>query len=120
MERLGDSMAIFREFQKYGRDRSAEDRRRHRELVEKSIKENIGILFRKKALLVKLKIRKSKSPSEDLKNIILSMAQIKKLSVQGMEVKKKETAIPKENTAMETAREIKQGMKKEKTFTKRK
>ena len=38
MERLGMRMdTIFKEFQPHSRDRSVEDRRRHRELVEKSI-----------------------------------------------------------------------------------
>ena len=35
-------MAIFREYDSGGRDRSAEDRRRHRQLLERSIKENLG------------------------------------------------------------------------------
>ena len=33
-----DSMAVFREFNPIGHDRAAEDKRRHRELVEDSIK----------------------------------------------------------------------------------
>lgn len=43
-------MAIFRDntTNTVEHDRSIEDRRRHRQLVEKSIKENLGTYFQKK------------------------------------------------------------------------
>ena len=37
-------MAIFSEYDPCGRERSSEDRRRHKELVDESIKRNIGNL----------------------------------------------------------------------------
>jgi len=67
LERLGDGMAIFREFQKYGRDRSSEDRRRHRELVEKSIKENIGDIISEESIIGQAKNKKIKIPIRGLK-----------------------------------------------------
>lgn len=67
MERLGDKMAIFREFQRYGTDRSAEDRRRHRELVEKSIKENIGDIISEESIIGQAKNKKIKIPIRGLK-----------------------------------------------------
>ena len=51
-------MAIFREYESGGRDRSAEDRRRHRQLLEESIKKNLGSIIAKKVLLVKIRIRR--------------------------------------------------------------
>ena len=44
-------MAIFKEFQPNSRDRSVEDRRRHKELVEKSIKENIGSIISEESII---------------------------------------------------------------------
>lgn len=44
-------MAIFREYESRGKDRSAEDCRRHRELVEESIKENIGNIISEESII---------------------------------------------------------------------
>ncbi len=44
-------MAIFREYEFHGKERSAEDRRRHRELVEDSIKENIGSIITQESII---------------------------------------------------------------------
>ncbi|WP_058485651.1 sporulation protein YhbH [Defluviitalea phaphyphila] len=60
-------MAIFREFQKYRTDRSAEDRRRHKELVEKSIKENIGNIIAEESIIGQSKNKKIKIPIKGLK-----------------------------------------------------
>ncbi|NLK22346.1 MAG: sporulation protein YhbH [Epulopiscium sp.] len=60
-------MAIFREFQRYGTDRSAEDRRRHKELVEKSIKENIGEIISEESIIGQSKNKKIKIPIRGLK-----------------------------------------------------
>ncbi|MCT4606565.1 MAG: sporulation protein YhbH [Marinisporobacter sp.] len=60
-------MAIFREFDSRGRDRSAEDRRRHRELVEDSIKKNIGNIIAEESIIGKSKDRKIKVPIKGIK-----------------------------------------------------
>ena len=60
-------MAIFREYQKYGRDRSNEDRRRHKKLVEKSIKENIGRIISEESIIGQSKNKKIKIPIRGLK-----------------------------------------------------
>ncbi len=44
-------MAIFREYESHGKERSAEDRRRHRELVEESIKENISSIIMQESII---------------------------------------------------------------------
>ena len=44
-------MAIFREYESRGKDRSAEDCRRHRGLVEESIKENIGNIISEESII---------------------------------------------------------------------
>ena len=68
MERLGMPMdTIFKEFQPHSRDRSVEDRRRHRELVEKSIKENIGSIISDESIIGKGKNKKIKIPIRGLK-----------------------------------------------------
>ena len=58
---------IFKEFQPHSRDRSVEDRRRHRELVEKSIKENIGSIISDESIIGKAKNKKIKIPIKGLK-----------------------------------------------------
>lgn len=60
-------MAIFREFDSRGRDRSAEDRRRHRELVEDSIKKNIGNIIAEESIIGRSKDRKIKVPIKGIK-----------------------------------------------------
>ncbi|MDK2811428.1 MAG: uncharacterized protein PWR27_2137 [Petroclostridium sp.] len=60
-------MAIFREFDSRGRDRSAEDRRRHRELVEDSIKRNIGNIIAEESIIGQSKDKKVKIPIRGLK-----------------------------------------------------
>jgi sporulation protein YhbH len=60
-------VAIFREFDSRGRDRSAEDRRRHRELVEDSIKKNIGNIIAEESIIGRSKDRKIKVPIKGIK-----------------------------------------------------
>lgn len=60
-------MTIIREFQSGGRDRSVEDRRRHKELVEKNIKENIGEIISEESIIGQSKNKKVKIPIRGLK-----------------------------------------------------
>ena len=60
-------MAIFKEFQPNSRDRSVEDRRRHKELVEKSIKENIGSIISEESIIGQTKNKKIKIPIKGVK-----------------------------------------------------
>lgn len=60
-------MAIFRECNNDGRDRSAEDRRRHRELIEESIKKNLGNIIAEESIIGKSKDKKIKIPIKGIK-----------------------------------------------------
>lgn len=60
-------MAIFREFDNRGRDRSAEDRRRHRKLVEDSIKKNIRNIIAEESIIGQSKDKKIKVPIKGIK-----------------------------------------------------
>jgi len=60
-------MAIFREQKTSGRDRSAEDRRRHRQLVEKSIKENLENIIAEESIIGQSKGKTFKIPVRGLK-----------------------------------------------------
>ncbi|MEN6463303.1 MAG: YeaH/YhbH family protein [Syntrophomonas sp.] len=60
-------MAIFRELDNGGRDRSAEDRRRHRELVEESIKKNLGSIIAEESIIGKSKDKTFKIPIRGIK-----------------------------------------------------
>lgn len=60
-------MAIFKEFGGTGRDRSAEDRRRHRELVEESIKKNIGSIIAEESIIGQNRDKKIKIPIKSIK-----------------------------------------------------
>lgn len=60
-------MAIFREFDNRGRDRSAEDRRRHRKLVEESIKKNIMDIIAEESIIGQDKNKKIKIPIKGVK-----------------------------------------------------
>lgn len=60
-------MAIFRENNSGGRDRSAEDRRRHRELVEESIKKNLGNIIAEESIIGKSRDKKIKIPIRGIK-----------------------------------------------------
>ncbi|AKL96276.1 sporulation protein [Clostridium aceticum] len=60
-------MTVFREFDSRGRDRSAEDRRRHRQLVEESIKKNIADIIAEESIIGKSKDKKIKIPIRGIK-----------------------------------------------------
>ncbi|MCX7709957.1 MAG: sporulation protein YhbH [Clostridia bacterium] len=60
-------MAIFKEFNSNGRDRSAEDRHRHRELVEESIKKNLGNIIAEESIIGQNKDKKIKIPIKGIK-----------------------------------------------------
>jgi len=65
---MGDKvMAIFRENSSGGSDRSAEDRRRHRELVEESIKKNLGHIIAEESIIGKSRDKKIKIPIRGIK-----------------------------------------------------
>lgn len=67
MERLGNAMAIFREFDSLGRDRAGEDRRRHRELVEEAIRKNLGDIIAEESIIGQSKDKKVKIPIKGIK-----------------------------------------------------
>jgi len=60
-------VAIFREYVSGGKDRAAEDRRRHRELVEESIKKNIGNIIAEESIIGQSKDKKIKIPIKSIK-----------------------------------------------------
>lgn len=60
-------MAIFREQDRGGRDRSAEDRRRHRQLVEEHIKRNLGNIIAEESIIGQNKGKTFKIPIRGLK-----------------------------------------------------
>ena len=62
-------MAIFRDHNltPIDHDRAVEDRRRHRQLVEKSIKENLGDILSEESIIGQSKDKKIKIPIRGLK-----------------------------------------------------
>lgn len=83
--------AIFKEFEPHSRDRSIEDRRRHRQLVEKSIKENIGSIISDESIIGQSKNKKIKIPIKGLKEYYFKYGRNQKgiLSGTGEEEKGK-------------------------------
>ncbi len=63
----GEKVAVFREFDSRGRDRAAEDRRRHRQLVEDAIKRNIGNIIAEESIIGQSKNKKIKIPIKGIK-----------------------------------------------------
>ncbi|MDF2596208.1 MAG: yhbH [Clostridia bacterium] len=74
---------IFKEFQPNSRDRSVEDRRRHKELVEKSIKDNIGSIISEESIIGKSKNKKIKIPIKGLKEYYFKYGKNQKSVVAG-------------------------------------
>lgn len=98
MERLGMPMdTIFKEFQPHSRDRSVEDRRRHRELVEKSIKENIGSIISDESIIGKGKNKKIKIPIKGLKEYYFKYGKNKQGVLAGTGQEEKGKKIPKKD-----------------------
>ncbi|HEX2946510.1 MAG TPA: sporulation protein YhbH [Clostridia bacterium] len=60
-------MAIFRDYDPGGKERSAEDRRRHKELVEESIKKNIGSIISEESIIGQSGSKKIKIPVRGIK-----------------------------------------------------
>lgn len=60
-------MAIFRESNPFHHDRAAEDRRRHRQLVEKSIKKNLPEILSEEAIIGQAGNKKIKIPIRGIK-----------------------------------------------------
>ena len=60
-------MAVFRDFKKEGIDRSAGDRRRHRELVRKSIRENVGHVISEESIIGQSGDKRVKVPIRGIK-----------------------------------------------------
>jgi uncharacterized protein len=60
-------MTVFKEFDNKGRDRSAEDRRRHRQLIEDSIKKNITDIIAEESIIGQSKDKKIKIPIKGIK-----------------------------------------------------
>ena len=71
MERLDrferSYMAIIKEYDPGGRERSSEDRRRHKELVEESIKKNIGNIISEESIIGQSGQKKIKIPVKGIK-----------------------------------------------------
>lgn len=60
-------MTIFKEFSSKGGDRAAEDRRRHRQLVEESIKKNITDIIADESIIGQSRDKKIKIPIKSIK-----------------------------------------------------
>lgn len=60
-------MAIIREYDTRGKERSAEDRRRHKELVEESIRKNIGSIISEESIIGQSGSKKIKIPVKGIK-----------------------------------------------------
>ncbi|SHE60190.1 hypothetical protein SAMN02746089_00506 [Caldanaerobius fijiensis DSM 17918] len=60
-------MAVFRDYQESHSDRAAEDRQRHRRLVEESIKKNIVDIISEESIIGQSKNKKVKIPIRSLK-----------------------------------------------------
>jgi hypothetical protein len=60
-------MAIFRDLSPIGHDRSVEDRRRHRQLVEKSIRRNLADIISEESIIGQSKNKKIKIPIKGIK-----------------------------------------------------
>ncbi len=60
-------MAIIKEYDPGGRERSSEDRRRHKELVEESIKKNIGNIISEESIIGQSGQKKIKIPVKGIK-----------------------------------------------------
>ncbi len=60
-------MAVFRDYDRGGRDRSAEDRRRHRELIKDAIKRNLSSIVAEESIIGKSKDKIFRIPVRGLK-----------------------------------------------------
>lgn len=76
-------MAIFREFDAGRSERSAEDRRRHKELVEESIKKNIGNIISEESIIGQSGSKKIKIPVRGIKEYSFIYGKNKKGAASG-------------------------------------
>ncbi|NLV35114.1 MAG: YeaH/YhbH family protein [Clostridiaceae bacterium] len=76
-------MAIFREYESHGKERSAEDRRRHKELVEESIKENIGNIISEESIIGCSGNKKIRIPVKGIKEYSFIYGKNKRGVAQG-------------------------------------
>ena len=95
----------FKEFQPNSRDRSVEDRRRHKELVEKSIKDNIGSIISEESIIGKSKNKKIKIPIKGLKEYYFKYGKNQKTVVAGSGEEEKGKKIAKGDYAKEGTEE---------------
>lgn len=87
-------MAIFRDLQTNRKDRSTEDRRRHRQLVEKSIKENLGSIIAEESIIGQNKGKTFKIPIRGLKEYSFIYGQYRPKVASGTGNEKRGQIIP--------------------------
>lgn len=76
-------MAIIKEYDPAGRERSSEDRRRHKELVEESIKKNIGNIISEESIIGQSGNKKIKIPIKGIKEYSFIYGSNKKGAATG-------------------------------------
>ncbi|NLK85878.1 MAG: sporulation protein YhbH [Clostridiaceae bacterium] len=76
-------MAIIKEYDPGGRERSSEDRRRHKELVEESIKKNIGNIISEESIIGQSGKKKIKIPVKGIKEYSFIYGTNKKSAATG-------------------------------------
>ena len=91
-------MAIFRDYNvtPIEHDRASEDRRRHRQLVEKSIKENLGDILSEESIIGQSKDKKIKIPIKGLKEYEFIFGKNKGGVASGDGTEKRDQVIGKE------------------------
>jgi len=87
-------VAIFREYDSGGRDRSAEDRRRHRQLLEKSIKENLGSIIAEESIIGKSRDKTYKIPVRGIKEYQFVYGENKEGAASGKGDEKRGQRLP--------------------------
>ena len=88
-------MTIIRRFEPNRRDRNFEDRRRHKELVEKNIKDNISDIISEESIIGQSKHKKVKIPIKGLKEYYFRYGKNKIGIGTGSGDEKKGAKIPK-------------------------
>ena len=106
-------MAIFRDYNEtpIEHDRASEDRRRHRQLVEKSIKENLGDILSEESIIGQSKDKKIKIPIKGLKEYEFIFGKNKGGVGSGDGTEKRDQVIGKEEAKGEGKGEGKGGGK---------
>ncbi|MCB2352553.1 sporulation protein YhbH [Clostridium estertheticum] len=106
-------MAIFRDYNvtPIEHDRASEDRRRHRQLVEKSIKENLGDILSEESIIGQSKDKKIKIPIKGLKEYEFIFGKNKGGVASGDGTEKRDQVIGKEKAQGEGKGGVKAGDK---------